>query len=132
MTDEPTSLSPKQPDSDEDPIRSLLFAGAASIACWVSWRLVPYLNHRPILMLWMVGVSLGVGGVVYCRQRAQPYFISRESAPRQSVFLRDSWRVLWTESYALDGRKWVRRAWISGVLAAVLWLATGVLSDAMH
>jgi hypothetical protein len=129
MTEEGgTSLSPKQTVSDEDPIGALIGGVTASIAFWASWRVITFFDHRPALMIWVAGVSLAVGGLVYCMRRAKPYFIRRAGGERKRLFLRDSWRVMWTESYAPDGHIWVRAAWTCGTLAAVLWSAVGLLS----
>jgi hypothetical protein len=124
-----TSRAPKTPVADEDPIGALMRGFAASVIFWITWRVVPFLDHRPPFMTLAVGVGVGIGGLVYCIERAKPFLRDRAAREQRRRSGFETLNVLWTESYAPNGRKWIRGAWTSGVLAGALWLAMGLLFD---
>jgi hypothetical protein len=116
---------------DEDRSAALLHGAMASIATWVGCRVAPWFDHRLAVMVWVTGPSLAIGGLVYCIDRARP-FLPDESVPKhrkgfsfQSAS--QTLNVLRTTSYAVGDRKWVRGAWTCGIVAALLWMATGIL-----
>jgi hypothetical protein len=122
-----------QQSVDQDRSGALLHGAMASIATWVGCRVAPWLDHRLAVMVWVTGPSVAIGGLVYCSERARPFLLDETVLKHRRGFsfqtASQTLNVLWAKSYAPEGRQWVRGAWTCGMVAALLWMATGIFLD---
>jgi hypothetical protein len=97
---------------------------AALAAPSLFWFAGAYHHTLPIA-LWLIGVGIAVGGVVYCRERARSHLMEEATEPSLRRFFID--HISWSaEDYDPAGKRWIW-AWRGCAVATVaLWIIGNV------